>query len=176
MFAVERLELNLKKGGYPLNPEIQKMFLDELKTLPPDAGVKKWPKRKVQLEALLDQCTSTTPITGAPALSAREQGLHHQPAAVKLEASEFEDAHNSAGVKRKVRNPVVEGRIPHWLLDTAAAAQPQQQHGRSSSTAAAAARPQQQHGRSSSSTAAAARPRQQHGRGSSTAVAAARPR
>ena len=89
-----------------MNPEIQKMFLDELKILPADARLKKWLKRKVQLEALLDSATRTTPITGAPALSAREQGLHHQPAAVKLEASEF-----SAGVKRKVSNPVVAGRI-----------------------------------------------------------------
>ena len=111
MFAVETLELNLKKSGHPVHPKIQEKFLDELHALPPDARVKKLLKRKVQL----DQCTSTTPITGAggaPALSAREQGLYHQPAAVKLEASEFKDAHNSVGVKRKVRNLVVAERIP----------------------------------------------------------------
>ena len=110
MFAVETLELNLKKSGNPVHPKVQEKFLDELQALPPDARVKKLLKRKVQLEALLAQCTSTTPITGAPALSAREQGLHHQPAAVKLEASEFESA--SVGGKRKVENPVVAGRIP----------------------------------------------------------------
>ena len=61
MFAVERLELNLKKSGHPVHPKIQERFLDELHALPPDSRVKKLLKRKVQLEALLDQCTSTTP-------------------------------------------------------------------------------------------------------------------
>jgi hypothetical protein len=40
MFAVERLELNLKKSFYPLNLNIQEMFLDKLKPLPQNVRMK----------------------------------------------------------------------------------------------------------------------------------------